>query len=126
MKILLSQALSFRNVYNSLKEIKFPFKISYGLTKIQKSLEVSYDYYQDTLTSIIKEYSEKDENGNPITVESGFKIESSNIDKCNNKINELSQLECEVYDFKIAITDLEQFNISAEQIEGIAPFIEES
>lgn len=126
MKIDFNNALAFRTFYSKIKDQKFPLRTGYRLNCIAKALEPHISFYQESITNIINEFAEKDENGKIIPDENGnFKILTEHIEICNTKITELLNLEIEIDVKQLNIEELENIEVGMEDLVGISPFITE-
>lgn len=126
MKLTFNDALNFRGFYAKIKDKKFPLRTGYRLNCLIKALEPHFSFYQEQLTSIIEEFSEKDEQGNIARDEKGnFKVVPDKISECNNKLNELLLFEIEIDAKPLNISEIENLELPMEEIQGIFPFITE-
>ena len=126
MKINFNNALAFRTFYSKIKDQRFSLRTGYRLNCIAKALEPHISFYQENITNIINEFAEKDENGKIIPDENGnFKIPTEYIQTCNERINELLELEINIDVKQLSIDELENIEIGMDDLAGISPFITE-
>lgn len=128
--MILVDAINFQQIYNEISTLKLPIKVSYGLNKIMNGLKDDIDFFNSRLQEIVTDYSDKDENGNPILTEDGRGIVVSDEKKeeCNQKIQELYTTEITPPATNLTIGDLENVSnleLTVQQIEILAKFLGE-
>ena len=128
--MILVDAINFQQIYNEISTLKLPIKVSYGLNKIMNGLKDDIDFFNSRLQEIVTDYSDKDENGNPILTEDGRGIVVSDEKKeeCNQKIQELYTTEITPPATSLTIGDLENVSnleLTVQQIEIFAKFLGE-
>lgn len=121
----LNSVLNFADFYREVKDKSMPFKTAYKLSKIAAAVETEVEFYRTKLTEIIREYSEKDENGDPVRTEDGegVKLQAGREVECGEKIAELQNIEIQM-PMSLTIEDLESFDLTPELVAGVIPFIE--
>lgn len=127
MKLNMSELLEMDILINKLKDIKTSIKTAYKFSKLGREIAREKEFYQIQLNNIIDKYGEKDENGQFILTDNGagVRIQKDKMNDCQKEIVELSELEVELTDIKISVEELENFEISARELEVLMPFIEE-
>ena len=128
--MILVDAINFQQIYNEISTLKLPIKVSYGLSKIMNGLKDDIDFFNSRLQEIVTDYSDKDENGNPILTDDGRGIVVSDEKKeeCNQKIQELYTTEITPPATNLTIGDLENVSnleLTVQQIEILAKFLGE-
>lgn len=100
--------------------IKSTVKISKFILELNKELEI----YKDLNNKIVDEFSEKDEDENPIYEEidvDGVKqkgnVKLTNKEECIKQLNELAELELTIQFVPINIDDLGDFKIGIQEFE---------
>lgn len=124
MKI--SDTFGFGNFYRKVRETDTSFQLAYKLAKLAKKVEEEQQFYYNSLGSLVRQYGELDEQGNPIPTEDGkgYKIRQEVMDECNKKLEELLNLEIEMAPL-LTTQDLDGLQISPELVNTILPFIQE-
>ena len=123
--VTMQQALDFRKAYNFFNEIKLPLKAAYKLTKIKQAVEKETEYYGEKFQEIIDTYAKKDENGNLMYNEDGSQIliKDGMIMECNQKLEELHNLEIGIENYNLTIEDLgEGIEVTTEDLDALMPF----
>lgn len=123
--VTMQQALDFRKAYNFFNEIKLPLKAAYKLTKIKQAVEKETEYYGEKFQEIVDTYAKKDENGNLMYNEDGSQIliKDGMIMECNQKLEELHNLEIGVENYNLTIEDLgEGIEVTTEDLDALMPF----
>lgn len=123
--ITMQQALDFRQAYNFFNGIKLPLKAAYKLTKIKKAVEAETQYYGEKFQEIIDTYAKKDENGNLVYNDEGTQIliKDGMVVECNQKLEELHNLEIEIENYNLTIEDLgEGIEVTTGDLDALVPF----
>ena len=123
--VTMQQALDFRKAYNFFNEIKLPLKAAYKLTKIKNAVEKETDYYGEKFQEIVDTYAKKDENGELQYNEDGTQIliKDGMIVECNQKLEELHNLEIGIENYNLSIEDLgEGIEVTTEDLDALMPF----
>jgi hypothetical protein len=123
--VTMQQALDFRKAYNFFNEIKLPLKAAYKLTKIKQAVEKETEYYGEKFQEIVDTYAKKDENGNLMYNEDGSQIliKDGMVMECNQKLEELHNLEIGIENYNLTIEDLgEGIEVTTEDLDALMPF----
>ena len=123
--VTMQQALDFRKAYNFFNEIKLPLKAAYKLTKIKQAVEKETEYYGEKFQEIVDTYAKKDENGNLMYNEDGSQIliKDGMVMECNQKLEELHNLEIGIDNYNLTIEDLgEGIEVTTEDLDALMPF----
>lgn len=124
MKISLYNLIQVLTIEDKLSTQKLPIKVAYRLSKIFSRAREEANFYQEKLLEILKNYGEKDCNGEIITSENGnVSIQKDKIDECSKELSELQNLELEIPDYSISLDSLETVKISLDEISVLLPFI---
>lgn len=121
------QVLEFQKLYTELKDRSMPFKTVRKFSKLFSRLEEEVTFYQENFKKLVDEYSEKDEEGNPVLLDNGqgVKIKEDLITECNMKVDELNNLDVEITDIKFNEEEFENLNLTIGEASFLIPFIEE-
>jgi hypothetical protein len=127
MNLPIYQILAFPQFFEKVKEQKVSFKTSYKLTILAKEVETHYNFYTEQFSKIVMEYSQKDENGNPIPTEDGqgVKLMEGTTTECYAKFNELRELNIELSNITFSIDEFANLELSPMEVNAIIPFIKE-
>lgn len=121
------QILECKRFYDTIKEKKMPLKVAYKFSKLLKRLEEEATFYREEFSKIINEFGEIDENGEYILTEDGqgVRIKEGKLFECQEKMNELSEIEIVIDTIKFTLDELETLELNIAEVEWLMPFIEE-
>lgn len=127
MKLPLVTILNIQPLYNRIQNKRLPIKLMYKLSKFFSSLNNEVSFYQERLSKIIDQYSEKDEHGKPILSSEGIgvKIQKDLIKDCQVALNELLNFEVEIPDTTFTLEELDNLDLSVDEFNMFLPLIEE-
>lgn len=114
-----------RAALNKISHSAMPAKTAYKISKLSNFLKDDANFYTERLSQIIEQYGEKDENGEPVISGNGYKIQEDKTDECAAAIKELSGIEATTPDTKIYLSELDNVELSPDDIAAIYDFIEE-
>lgn len=114
-----------RAALNKISHSAMPAKTAYKISKLSNFLKDDANFYTERLSQIIEQYGEKDENGEPVISGNGYKIQKDKTDECTAAIKELSEIEAAIPDAKIYLSELDNVELSPDDIAAIYDFIEE-
>ena len=123
--VTMQQALDFRKAYNFFNEIKLPLKAAYKLTKIKQAVEKETEYYGEKFQEIVDTYAKKDDDGNLQYNEDGTQIliKDGMVMECNQKLEELHELEIGIENYDLKIEDLgEGIEVTTDDLDALMPF----
>ena len=123
--VTMQQALDFRKAYNFFNEIKLPLKAAYKLTKIKQAVEKETEYYGEKFQEIVDTYAKKDEDGNLMYSKDGTQIliKDGMVMECNQKLEELHELEIGIENYDLKIEDLgEGIEVTTDDLDALMPF----
>lgn len=121
----IENAYRARAALNKISHSAMPAKTAYKISKLSNFLKDDANFYTERLSQIIEQYGEKDENGEPVISGNGYKIQEDKTDECAAAIKELSEIEAAIPDAKINLSELENIELSPNDIAAIYDFIEE-
>lgn len=106
---------------------QYPIKTTYKLMKLARAVAKELEFYNSKLRDYINEYSLKDESGNLQKGESDSEIliDPARLEECQQKIQELNELEVELPDITFSLEELEGANFSISDLQVFSPFIAE-
>jgi uncharacterized metal-binding protein len=124
--VTMQQALDFRKAYIYFNGIKLPLKAAYKLTKIKQAIEKETEYYGQKFQEIVDTYAQKDDNGNLKYNEDGTQImiKDGMVMECNQKLEELHNLEIGIENYNLTIDDLgEGIEVTVDDLDALMPFL---
>ncbi|MDV3426669.1 MAG: hypothetical protein LIR50_05700 [Bacillota bacterium] len=97
MKTTNRELLNKVSVLNTITQKQLPVKVSYAIAKNINTINKELSILEDEKQKLIKEYALKDEHGNPQTEGVNFKFPNKEKEnECNEKYNELLDIEVEI------------------------------
>lgn len=127
MTLKMSNIIALKGVCENLKSQKTSVKTAYKISKILDAVEKEFAFYQTKFTEIINEYSEKDENGQPVLINDGqgVKIQPDKISEAQIKMVELEAIEVDLNTSPLTLDELEGLEISISDMQILSYIIEE-
>lgn len=127
MELQVTKAINATSVYDKLRTQKLPVRAMYKFTKLFQAIDEETKYYYDKLRELVTEYSQKDENGNPIPTDDnlGVKIQEDKIGEFQRELNELTELQINLPDISFNLNELESAELSFDEFNLLLPFIKE-
>lgn len=127
MTLTMNQGLDIQGLMLRLKNEKIPLKTAYKFNKLLNILEKELSFYQEKINEIISNYSQKDEDGNPILSEdkTSVQIVKDKIEECQKKMEELSNIEFEINDISFTLDELENIDLTVLEVRSLMPLIKE-
>lgn len=127
MTLKMSNIIALKGVCENLKSQKTSVKTAYKISKILDAVEKEFTFYQTKFTEIINEYSEKDENGQPVLINDGqgVKIQPDKISEAQIKMVELEAIEVDLNTSPLTLDELEGLEISISDMQTLSYIIEE-
>ena len=127
MKLKMQQIIEFQKFYNNVKNIKLPLKTAYKLNKLFIQINEELSFYQQKFTEIINEFGKRDENGELIysSDRTSIEIMDGRRLECQQKIEELQNLEVNIEGIEFTTDELESLNLTISEVECLMPFIKE-
>lgn len=123
--------LFYRNriteLYGLLKEkgeLHFSISTQYKLLKIKKILDEEIEIYNEQIMSL-NAFFERDNEGNFIQNQNGFKIKEEFLEECQKKINELNNSQISLPDIYFSLDELEPLSLTLNELELLEPFIKD-
>ena len=118
MKITINDVIALKEIYPNFEGRFLPIKASYKMAKVFKEINENYNFYTEKLNEIISEYAQRDEDGNVVQTDggTGIKIQQDKIEECNQKLNELSELEVDIPDVGLNIDDFGDISLPIEDM----------
>lgn len=123
MKI--TEIIAARRALASIYAEKIPSMLAYKFTKFLKETDTEEEFHREKFQSIVNDYGEKDEKGNLILVENGFKVKDGETEKCFAAMKELDLTEVEKPKIMFNLNDFDGINLSTEVMVALFAFIEE-
>lgn len=121
------EVVEFVNFYEKIKEKEMPLKTAYKFSRLMQLFEKEVEFYQNEFAKILQCYGKKDEKGAFVISEDGESVEiiAGLENECNAKIFELRNLEVDTKDYKFNLNELDNFNLTLNELSSILSLIEE-
>ena len=125
MKITMKQGIALYNFYPNIKDAVIPIKLAYKFSKSFNKISQELEFYNEQLKKILDRYAERDEDGQLITQENSVKIKLGCEATCQQELHELDSIQIDLDDFSFTLDELENLNLTIEQMNALLPFIKE-
>lgn len=125
VKTMLFSRSKLEQLYILLEQkgnLHFSVSTQYKLLKIKKILREEIEIYNEQITSL-SNFFEKDDLGNLIKNQNGFKIKDEYLEQCKIKINELNNSQISLPDIYFSLDELEPLSLTLNELELLEPFI---
>ena len=125
MQYYMGQVVRLYELYQKMIKTKLPIRVSYKFARLGTSLRAELEFYQDRMNSILSDYGQKDENGEYIKLpnQNGIQIQSSKFEECVKAIKELESIEIKFDGIQFDIEELENLDLTGEEVELLLPLI---
>ena len=126
MIITRKQILQLGHFINKIKQenIKCNLNTKYKILKIGQLINQEFEISTILLDDIILKYAELNENLQPkINDNGGILIKSDKIAELQKDIEDFQNMEIQISDFYFSIDELEELELSFEELEYFMPFI---
>ena len=120
-------SVNFIAFYDKVKNQTMSMQLAYRLSCLHRKAKNDEEFYQEGVRAILQKYAELDEQGNFIPTEDGkgIKIQPEQQLPCLDEITKLQNTESEIENGQISIAELQNLEVSPNDLEGIMPFIKE-
>lgn len=129
MKLTLQQVEQAYLACQKIKDEKLGVSLAFRLLKLYNDLETEIKNIDNFRRDIILKYCDKDENGNPKTVQTeqgeGISINPDYQIKAQAELNELFATEIDIKDYCFGIDEFKNISISLSELSGFLPFIKD-
>jgi len=122
--IKISDLLNSTDALSKLAKINLKARPAFYASKLIKAADAEIQEFNDTRLNLIKKYGEKDENGELITDDKGnCKIMPDSVSTFQQELKELIDVEIELNVDKIKIEDIENIELTPEDMTILEKFI---
>ena len=112
-------------VLKQFQEIEMPIKITYKFSKLLNFIEKDYHFFLKKMRGILDKYAEKDENGQIIVNNGTIPLLKDFQSEAEKEIQLLYEIEVEKPDIYFTLTELENINMTPNDLRVMIDFIEE-
>lgn len=126
IEVKLRDVINSAEVMRTLSTQQLKGKVAFRVARLLRELEKEFTLFNEKRADLIKEYGQKDENGELKTNENGdFMLEPERAQEFYNMMDELLNTDLSINAEKIAFEDIENVEFTPTQILSIENFIEE-
>ena len=108
MKIKLGELKEMVTGLYAIQEKRFPVKISYAIAKNVKKLAEEHADYEKQRIKLCEEFANKDNDGNPVSVDGKYDIPNDSLKEFNDSVNELRDTEIDVDIHSVSFSELDK------------------
>ena len=119
------ELIKARQVFEGVAKQKLPASTAWKVSKLLNKSAEDYKFYLERMSEIVRDYSLKDDEGNPVMEGDGFKINPELKDECVEKVKELEHVELDAPNVNFTLDELNCTTFSPAEINDIAFFIQE-
>ena len=125
MQLKMQALINFPVFYATVKSQKLPIKTAYKLAQLSRSIETELSFYQEKLNSIIKEYAQLDDNGNPLQTEDGrgIRLRPGTEPICFSAMQELHEIDVALPDIFFNLNEFDNVELTVEEMGALLPFL---
>lgn len=122
--VTISELINSTETLKKLANKELKAKLAWSVARLLKSADQEIQDFNDARMKLIRQYGEKDENGELITDERGnCKILDEDVQKFTDELNELTNTTVEINANKINIEDIENIDFTPAEMTQLEPFI---
>lgn len=125
IKLTNKEILERVSILAELRNRKLPVKVSYAIGKNISKIERELKHYNDARQKIIEEYCLKEKDGSLKILDGNYDIDPKRLNKFNDDIDELKDIEVEIDVHKFNIELLNNYEMSPEELICIDFMIED-
>lgn len=111
-------------VLGKLREKPFKGRAVFVISRLLKELQAELDHFDIVRAEIIDKYALRDEEGKPVEVESGIKIQPEQQEACLAELNDILDTVISIDCAKMDMAWFEDVPLFAQEAELIFPFVE--
>ena len=109
---------------SEIKEKVFDINTQYKFLKIAKAVKEEEEFVREQELLLLKQYGEKDKNGNLITSpDGGVRIQKEFLNECGTKVMEINNRQIQLPDIYFSLDELEPLGLTFGQLVLLDPFI---
>lgn len=126
IKITVNNMIKSIDTFNKILQQSFKGSLAFQIARIVRELDKEMQTFNNEKTKLIQKYAEKDEKGNLIVDENdNVKIDNSKIEEVNKEFESLLQTEIEINAEKLSINNIDNFELTPQEMLNIEVFFEE-
>lgn len=127
MQLKMQDILSFVTFYETVKNQKLTMKTAYKLAQLARAVESESTFYRETLSKIIDQYGQKNEQGELIPTEdgTGVKLITGKEEECYKAVFELQNVDIDLPDIQFDIEEFANIELTVTEMGAILPFLKD-
>lgn len=127
MQLKMQDVLSFVTFYETVKNQKLTMKTAYKLAQLARAIESESTFYRETLSKIIDQYGQKNEQGELIPTEdgTGVKLMAGKEEECYKAVFELQNVDIDLPDIQFDIEEFANIELTVTEMGAILPFLKD-
>lgn len=114
---------SFVAAFSRLVNAQLPPKIAYKIMRIHNCVTSEMKTIETLWRRLLDQYAEKDEKGNPLREERGFKMKEESGPLYEKAFQELMSITCTIPWDAIPLSDIASVELSAVELKAIELFV---
>lgn len=126
IEITINDLINSGDIFRDLAQQPIKMRVAYNIARIIREIENEMKLFEETRRKLFDKYGEKDENGELlINADGNITITPENISLYNNEIQEVLNTSITLNAEKLNIEDLENIELTPNQVYLINAFINE-
>lgn len=126
IEITINDLINSGDIFRELAQQPIKMRVAYNIARIIREVENEMRIFEETRRKLFDKYGEKDENGELlINADGNITITPENISLYNNEIQEVLNTSITLNAEKLNIEDLENIELTPNQVYLINAFINE-
>lgn len=125
MNIPIADLAAAVNFVEQHRADKMPFRIAYKFNKFISDSKDDIMFFREKYGELLREYSQKDNTGNPIFQDENLQIQKDKLDEFSKKAADIFSTQVEAPNVEFKIDELEKIEVSIEELTPLMPFIKE-
>ena len=123
--MILIDFYSLYSLLSSYLDSSLPARASFAIAKFIVSNESNYKLYLTKRGELITKYADKDENGELIISENGYKVSPENMVLFQKELTDLNNYEIEPIQLTLHFEDLSSLSLTPREYSILIPYISE-
>lgn len=127
MQLKMQDVLGFVSFYETVKDQKLTMKTAYKLAQLARAIENESTFYRKTLSKIVDQYGQKNEQGDPIPTEdgAGVKLIAGKEEECYKAVLELQNIDIALPDIQFDIEEFANIELTVTEMGAVLPFLKD-
>ena len=123
----LNQLNNLRDTLTKIANQSLPFTTAYRINRLIHGLDEAWTFFTESMTALIQQYGQKDNEGNFVYTEDGQSILliPETAAEANTKMMELGQVDANLPDITFTPEEFSKLELSAWEVEVLMEFIKE-